>query len=212
MRHSEIRHPLFSRLLGRFVGYQERHGGVEYRRELLAGVSGRVLELGPGEGTNFALFPPEVTEVVAAEPEPYLRELARRAAVAAPVPVEVIDARAEGLPFAAGEFDAVVLTSVLCTVRNPALALGEIRRVLRPRGELRFWEHVAAADGFLRAHQKAIDLVWPFFTGGCHTARDTRAAIERAGFEIVRCRAFKFQPSSVVHVISPQIIGVARRV
>ena len=210
MADPEIRHPLFSRLLGRFVRYQERHGGTEYRRELLTGIGGRVLEVGPGDGTNFALFPPTVTGVVAVEPEPGLRELALRAAAEAPVPIEVIAGRVEELPFAEHEFDAVVLASVLCSVRDPARALAEIRRVLKPSGELRFWEHVAAPGGFLRLHQRAIDLVWPFFTGGCHTARDSRTAIEQAGFRIERCREFEFQSSPLVRVISPQIIGVAR--
>jgi ubiquinone/menaquinone biosynthesis C-methylase UbiE len=210
MSDPDIRHPLFSRLLGRFVDYQDRHGGDDYRRELLAGLRGRVLEIGPGEGATFALFPPEATEVVALEPEPYLRELARRAATPAPVPIEVVAGRAEELPFQEADFDACVVASVLCTVRDPARVLSEIHRVLRPEGELRFWEHVAAPGGFLRLHQKAIDLVWPLFTGGCHTARDTKAAIERAGFELVRYREFKFQPSPLVHVISPQILGVAR--
>ncbi|MGD0167389.1 MAG: class I SAM-dependent methyltransferase [Gaiellaceae bacterium] len=210
MGDTEIRHLLFSRLLGRFVGYQERHGGTEYRRELLNGARGCVLEIGPGEGPNFPHFPAAVTGVVAVEPEPHLRELARRAARAAPVPIEVVAGRVEELPFTEGEFDVVVVASVLCTVSDPVRALSEIRRVLKPGGELRFWEHVAAAGGFLRRHQRAIDLVWPLFTGGCHTCRDTEATIEQAGFRIERCRRFKFQPSLLVHVISPQILGVAR--
>ena len=100
---------------------------------------------------------------------------------------------------------------VLCTVDDPAAALAELRRVIRPGGELRFFEHVRAhTSGFAR-FQRAVDVVWPRLGGGCHTSRDTLGAIAAAGFEVERVRRFSFRPSLVVAPVSPHVIGAARR-
>ena len=114
----------------------------EHRRELLADLAGTVLELGAGNGLNFAHYADTVTEVAAVEPEDYLRERAEDTAAGAPVPIRVVDALADDLPFPDESFDAVVASLVLCSVPDQATALAELRRVLRPAGELRFYEHV----------------------------------------------------------------------
>jgi ubiquinone/menaquinone biosynthesis C-methylase UbiE len=185
---------------------------VEHRREALSGLSGRVFELGAGTGSNFAHYPAAVTALTAAEPEPYLRERAVEAAASAPVPVEVVDAEADELPFDDGSFDAAVACLVLCTVPDQARALAELRRVVRPGGELRFYEHVHAARQPLRAILEFGDrtTLWPRLSGGCHATRETLAAIERAGFEIERSRRFGYSPSKLMPSV-PHILGSASR-
>jgi ubiquinone/menaquinone biosynthesis C-methylase UbiE len=138
----QVHHPLFARLYARMSPRADARGVAEHRRELLAGLSGRVIELGAGNGLNFSYYPAAVSELVAVEPEDYPRERARQAAGAAPVPVTVVDALADRLPFPDRTFDAAVASLVLCSVPDQASALRELRRVLRPRGELRFYEHV----------------------------------------------------------------------
>ena len=116
----------------------------EIRHELLAGLSGRVIEIGSGTGPNFRFYPDAVSELVAVEPEDYLRARAEEAAGHAGRPIRVVDALADELPFEDRSFDAAVAAQVLCSVPSQAAALTELRRVLRPGGELRFYEHVIA--------------------------------------------------------------------
>lgn len=187
-------------------------GAADYRRELLAGLSGRVIEVGAGHGLNFPYYPPSVKEVVAVEPEPYLRSRARDAASEALVPVTVVDGVAEHLPSDPASFDAGVVSLVLCSVHDQHRALAELFRVIRPGGELRFYEHVRAATPALARLQHVVDtFFWPRVGGGCHASRETGAAIERAGFVIERCRNFSFRPSPLLFVVSPHILGIARR-
>jgi len=149
--------------------------------------------------------------VVAVEPEAYLREKAAEAAAGAPVPVTVVDGLADDLPGEPGSFDAAVSSLVLCSVPDQSRALTEIRRVLKPGGELRFYEHVLAEDPKVARLQNRIEPVWRFCAGGCHPNRDTAAAIEAAGFDIDRCRRFPFKPGPLMTVVEPHVIGVARR-
>ena len=205
------RHPLFARLYARMTE-REHPLQAEHRRELLSGLTGRVLELGAGNGKNFALYPTSVTDVVALEPEPYLRGRALRAAGAAPVPVRVIDAVADSVPYLDGTFDAAVVSLVLCTVPDQARALGELRRVIRPGGELRFYEHVHANRQPLRAFLELADrsTIWPLVAGGCHPTRETLEAIAAAGFDVERSRRFGFAPVRFEPRV-PHVLGLARR-
>jgi ubiquinone/menaquinone biosynthesis C-methylase UbiE len=209
--HITIHHPIFSRVLAR-LSQSTLAETQPYRQELLAGLSGRVIEVGAGTGINFAFYPSSVTEVVAVEPEPYLRSLAVQAAGTAPVTVTVTDGVAERLPAEDASFDAGVASLALCSVRNPTQALSELFRVIRPGGELRFYEHVRADSQGLARLQRAVDaLFWPRMFGGCHTSRDTRAAIEEAGFVIESCREFPFKSCFLLAPVTPHIIGTARR-
>ena len=185
---------------------------VEHRIEALAGLSGRVFELGAGTGGNFAHYPETVTALTAAEPEPYLRERAIEAARAAPVPVDVVDAVADELPFEDGSFDAAVACLVLCSVPDQARALAELRRVVRPGGELRFYEHVHANRQPLRGVLEFGDRtrLWPLVSGGCHGTRETLTAIEQAGFAVEQSRRFSYSPSPFLFRV-PHILGTARR-
>ncbi len=127
-----LSHPVFARVYARLSVAMDRAGGAAHRHHLVAGLHGRVIEIGAGNGRNFAHYPPEVTEVLAVEPEPHLRAAAVLAARTAPVPVRVVDGVAEALPGGDGAFDAAVVALVLCTVPDQATALAEVARVLRP--------------------------------------------------------------------------------
>jgi ubiquinone/menaquinone biosynthesis C-methylase UbiE len=208
----EVSHPVFARLYARMAPAMERAGAAGFRQRLLAGVAGRVLEVGAGPGVMFGHYPPAVTEVLAVEPEAHLRALAEEAARGAPVPVTVVDGVAGRLPAADGAFDAVVASLVLCSVPDQATALAEVRRVLRPGGRLHFWEHVRADGGPLARVQDLLDrTVWPALAGGCHAGRDTTAAIEAAGLTIERLERFRFPDARVPMPTAPQVLGTAVR-
>jgi ubiquinone/menaquinone biosynthesis C-methylase UbiE len=189
------------------------HGGMaEYRDRTLAGLSGRVLEVGAGDGANFRHYPSGVSHVVAVEPEPYLRARALERSETVGVEVEVVDGVAEDLGFADGSFDAAVVTLTLCSVDDQGRALREIHRVLRPGGELRFFEHVRAESAPMRAVQRTLDAtVWPLVSGGCHTGRDTQAAIEATGFQITRLDALRFPDVRLNTPVTRHLLGVAIR-
>ncbi len=170
-----------------------------------------MVEVGAGNGLNFGHYPATVGEVVAVEPEPYLRERARAAAARAPVAVRVVDGLAEALPLDGASVDAGVVSLVLCSVLDQGRALAELVRVIRPGGELRFYEHVVARDPRLARIQRAADAIWPRLGGGCHPNRETAAAIERAGFRVERCRRFSFRPCLLAAPVAPHVLGIARR-
>ncbi|MFD4113756.1 class I SAM-dependent methyltransferase [Streptomyces niveus] len=208
-----VHHPLFARFYARMSVAADAKGGIAaHRAELLTGLSGRVVEIGAGNGLNFAHYPAAVSDVVALEPERSLRQLAVGAAMRAGVSVDVRPGTAEALPVEDAGFDAAVASLVLCTVRDVPKALAEIRRVLRPGGELRFFEHGLAPQRRLATVQRALDrTVWPKLMGGCHTARDTLAAIRDAGFEFGAYRALRVPESGPLLPTSPCVLGVAYR-
>ncbi|MGH2947043.1 MAG: class I SAM-dependent methyltransferase [Solirubrobacteraceae bacterium] len=206
-----VHHPIFARLYERISATADRRGADEHRTELLAGLTGRVIEVGAGNGRNFAHYPSTVTEVLAVEPEPRLRESALRAAADVSVPVRVIDGVADHLSADDGSADAGVASLVLCTVPDQDAALAELRRVIRPGGELRFYEHVVSRRSGAARLERALDAtIYPHLSGGCHLARDTLAAIERAGFEIRSSRRFAFGPSALGPQVA-HVLGTAHR-
>ena len=205
-------HPVFARFYAWTSPAMDRGGVADHRRRLLAGLSGRVIEVGAGNGLNFAHYPPQVTSVLAVEPEPYLRQAAEHSAAAAPVPIDVVDGAAERLPADDASFDAVVASMVLCSVGDQRAALLEMRRMLRPGGELRFFEHVRADTPGLRRAQRVADAtVWPLLFGGCHTGRDTAAEIGAAGFRLEHVERLRFPESRVPVITAPHVLGIARR-
>ena len=208
---TRVSHPIFARFYGVMSAGAEKAGAAEHRRELLSGLRGRVIEPGAGNGLNFAHYPSEVTEVVAIEPEPYLRHQAIRAAALAPVPVNVVDGKADHLPAEDESFDAGVASLVLCSVADQSKALAELHRVIRPGGELRFYEHIRADTPGRARMQDRVDHIWPLFGAGCHPNRYTVSAIESAGFVVERQRRFLFQPCFIAKPVAPHVIGQARR-
>jgi ubiquinone/menaquinone biosynthesis C-methylase UbiE len=204
-------HPVFARIYEKVAEVGEHRGAAEHRRRLLAGLSGRVIEIGAGVGANFSFYPSTVSEVVALEPELYLRERAQLAATRASVAVSVVDGVADHLPGNRQSFDSGVVALVLCTVPDQRSALAELFRVIRPGGELRFYEHVIAdTSGAARLQRFADATLWPRVAGGCHMARDTKGAIELAGFEIVAFERFPFSPAPFLPA-GPHILGTALR-
>jgi SAM-dependent methyltransferase len=170
------------------------------------------VEIGAGHGLNFQHYPAGVERVIAVEPEPSLRAIAEQAAVRAPIPVSVVAGVADALPLADQSADAAVASLVLCSVPDQDRALAEVHRVLRPGGELRFYEHVVARRRPKRTLLMLADRsgLWGAIAGGCHLARDTTAAIRRAGFVIETLDRFGFAPSCLEPQL-PHILGVARR-
>jgi ubiquinone/menaquinone biosynthesis C-methylase UbiE len=206
----DVRHPLFARFFDRLSWAMEREVG-RWREELLSGLSGRVVEVGAGNGINFAHYPATVEEVIAIEPEPYLRARAEKAATAAPIRVSVRPGVADALELEDASVDAAVASLMLCSVPDQGTALTELRRVIRPGGELRFLEHVRSGADRKARVQRAADRsgVWPLVGGGCHCARDTVAAIRGAGFEVVQVRDLDVGPSW--NITNPHVLGHAMR-
>jgi ubiquinone/menaquinone biosynthesis C-methylase UbiE len=209
---NDIPRPRFARMYLKAGARADRRGATAHRRRLLDDLAGRVVEIGAGNGLNFAHYPASVTKVVAIEPEPTLRAVAQDTAASAPVHVDVRGGPADRLPLDDGEVDAAVASLVLCTVPDEARALAELHRVLRPGGELRFYEHVIPHSQPKRALFRLADHsgLWPAIGGGCHPARDTVGAIEGAGFTIERCERFNFRAGAVEPNV-PHILGIARR-
>lgn len=202
--------PKFAQSYLRVSVKAEERGVREHRRTLLDGLAGVVCEVGAGQGLNFAHYPSTVTRVIAVEPEPTLRRHALEAAARAPLPVEVFDAASEALPLEEATCDAVVASLVLCTVPDQALALAEVRRVLRPAGELRFYEHVRSAHRLVAVGEDLVTPIWSRFAGGCHPNRDSVAAITAAGFDVFSMDRFGFSPQRGVPPTA-HVLGRATR-
>ncbi len=202
-----LHHPLFARMWT-VMSAHETPLLRRLRAENLAGLSGRVLEVGAGTGTNFAHYPESVSEVVALEPEVMLAPKAREAAVGAPVPVTVIESTIESMP-PAEPFDAVVCSLVLCSVDDPEAVLHQLNSVLKPGGELRYFEHVAST-GWRGSLQRLADAtVWPRIAGNCHTHRDTERAITAAGLTVDVARHQWTFPAWVPLPVSEVAVGRA---
>jgi ubiquinone/menaquinone biosynthesis C-methylase UbiE len=159
-----------------------------WRQELLDEARGRVLEIGAGTGLNLPRYGACLSEIVLCEPDANMRRKLedRLRAVRPSVPVAIVGAEAEGLPFPDGSFDTVVSTLVLCSVKDPAQTLREVRRVLRPGGRLLFLEHVADDDPGREAWQRRIEPVWKRVAGNCHLRRRTCVSMRDAGFRFER--------------------------
>jgi ubiquinone/menaquinone biosynthesis C-methylase UbiE len=173
----------FAALYDRGLKATEENGLRDMRREVLSGASGRTIDLGAGTGVNLDLFPEAVSELVMAEPDPHmLKQL--RVKAGGRRGVEISGASAQELPFADDSFDTAVFTLVLCTVPDPAMALREAARVLRPGGKLLFIEHVRAGEAGLAGWQDRLEKPWRFLADGCHCNRDTVAMIEASPLKL----------------------------
>jgi ubiquinone/menaquinone biosynthesis C-methylase UbiE len=190
-----------------FLSGTEKAGLRDARRELLSQATGRCLEIGAGTGLNLDLYPPAVTELVLTEPSPHMAARLRAKPQAGRA-AEIVEAPAERLPFDDDRFDTAVATLVLCTVPDPAAALREIVRVLRPGGRLLFLEHVRAPDARLARWQDRLERPWQVFGAGCHCNRDTATAIEASGLRTERLE--RGEIPRAVPLVRPMIAGSAR--
>ncbi|BBX15290.1 SAM-dependent methyltransferase [Mycolicibacterium duvalii] len=204
-----VDNPFFARLWT-VMSTREPESLRRLRRQNLAGLTGRVLEVGVGTGTNFEFYPDTVTEVVAVEPEIRLAEHAKEAAAQANVPVTVTTDTVEQFTDTR-PFDAVVCSLVLCSVDDPDQVVRSLRAMLRPGGELRYLEHVAGTGARARLQKVADATVWPKLLGNCHTHRHTERTIENAGFTVSDARREWTFPKWVPLPVAEFAIGVAVR-
>ena len=174
-----------SRILPRIIDLSMRNRELAaYRERVLRSAAGRVLEIGIGSGLNLPFYADRVTQVVGLEPAPRLLEMTREAAKHHKIPVELVSASAESIPFPDDAFDTVVTTWTLCSIPVVSAALNEMRRVLKPTGRLLFVEHGRAPEENVRRWQDRLTPVWKRIGGGCHLNRPIRELIEGAGFRI----------------------------
>jgi len=207
MTSKTLQHPFFARMWT-VMSAHETPLLRRLRGENLAGLSGRVLEVGAGTGTNFAYYPDTVSEVIALEPETMLAPKAREAAAGVSVPVTVIESTVETMP-TSEPFDAVVCSLVLCSVDDPDGVLRQLNSLLKEGGELRYFEHVASS-GWRGGVQRLADItIWPRIAGNCHTHRQTERAIRGAGFNIEAVRHVWTFPAWVPLPVSEIALGRA---
>jgi ubiquinone/menaquinone biosynthesis C-methylase UbiE len=178
------------RILPRLLDFAMRNpwATVE-RRRLIPRAAGLVLEVGAGSGLNLRFYGPGVTRVIAVDPSLGLWRLARRRVARAEVPVGFVAGSGEAIPLPDASVDTAVLTWTLCSIPDPAAALAELRRVLRPRGRLLFVEHGRAPDASVRRWQERITPHWRRWAGGCHLDRPIDALIRTAGFTFAELEA-----------------------
>jgi len=155
-----------------------------YRERVLRAAEGRVLEIGIGAGPHLKFYPPRVKEILALEPSTKLTEMARRRATDSSICVTFLEASAEAIPLEGSSVDTVVMTWTLCSIADASEALREMRRVLKPSGQLLFVEHGQAPEESVRKWQDHLTPVWKRIAGGCHLNRPIPALLERAGFHI----------------------------
>lgn len=174
-----------NRILPRLIDLSMRNRDLaSYRERVLSVAEGRVLEVGVGSGLNLPFYTGRVTHVVGIEPAPRLLAMAREVVHRQEIPLELIGASGESIPFPENRFDTVVTTWTLCSIPAISVALNEMRRVLKPTGRLLFVEHGRAPEESVRKWQDRLTPVWKRIGGGCHLNRPIRELIEGAGFSI----------------------------
>ncbi|NRQ37526.1 class I SAM-dependent methyltransferase [Nonomuraea sp. NN258] len=185
------------------AGRREGSAPTPRRRRLLDGLSGRVLEIGAGDGVKLICYPSSVEEIALVEPDPFLRAAAGGVAGSIAVPVQILAGDLGSLPVADASCDAVVCSLVLCCARRLQETLREVRRVLAPGGELRFYEHQRSANPVVALAESLVTPVWSRAAGGCHPARDILAGLRQAGFVVESVDRFAFRHFD-------HVLGVAR--
>lgn len=199
-------------LYGPILWWGERAGNADRRRKLLAAARGCVLEVGAGTGLNLPLYPEGLDRLVLTEPEPNMARRLKRRLAKLGRPAEVVRAPAEALPFDESTFDTVVSTLVFCTVEDPAAALSEVARVLRPGGSLVFLEHTRSENPRLARWQDRLHGPWRSFADGCNCNRKTLELLEEAGFEVtvIERAAWRRMPPIVRPLVAGRAVARGR--
>jgi len=191
----------FSRFSRRAEAYLAPH-----KSRLFHGLSGVVLEIGPGSGTNLAYLDAHSAEWIGVEPNPFMHPYLAKTARDLGIEIDIRDSIAEELPVRDASVDAVIATLVLCSVTNQVRVVSEVLRVLKPGGKFLFIEHVAAPPGtWLRRIQEWITPLWRRMADGCCPERETAHVIESAGFREVKIESF----DAPLPVVKPHIAGAA---
>jgi ubiquinone/menaquinone biosynthesis C-methylase UbiE len=200
----------FARFYDRALKATEENGLGAMRGELLAGASGRVIEIGAGTGVNLGLYGDGVEDLTLVEPDPHMGAHLRKRLAGRhgdPLPAQLVAAPAEALPFPDDTFDTAVATLVLCTIPDPVAAIDELARVLRPGGRLLFIEHVRSEDASSARWQDRLEKPWRFVADGCHCNRDTEANLRASLFKVEELDHTKMPKA--MPLVRPLIRGTA---
>lgn len=181
------------------------------RSAALAGVGGRVLELGFGSGLNLPHYPADVTQIDAIEPSDVAWEMSARRRAGSRVPVERTGLDGQRLAAADGQYDAVVSTFTLCTIPDAERALREVRRVLRPGASFHFLEHGLAPDRWVARWQRNLEPIQRRLAGGCHLSRDIPGLVAAAGLELADVTAAYLLGPRVIRPWAHGFVGTAAR-
>ena len=186
----------------------------EIRPRIIDGARGRVLEIGAGTGHSLPYYRGKsFAELAITEPDPYMLERLLNKFDDAGIKAKLAEAPAEKLPFPDHYFDTVLSVHVLCSVRDVPKALAEVRRVLKPDGQFRFFDHVRAYHPLGAFAQDLVQPIWSQIGGGCHPNRDVASVVEKAGFRLVeheRMHPFPaVQPMLFEAFARPHVFGVA---
>lgn len=200
----------FSALYDRGLKATEEAGLRAMRAELLAGAGARVVELGAGTGANLDHYPEGVEELALVEPDPHMTRRLRERLAASGREARIVEAPAERLPLRSASFDTAVATLVLCTVPDPAAAIAELARVLKPGGQLLFIEHVRSREPALARWQDRLEKPWRFLADGCHCNRDTLATISASGFVLNAVEDGRLPKA--LPLVEPLVHGSASRI
>jgi len=198
---------VFARVYDTAFILAEQRGLRVVRKGLVSQAKGRVVEVGAGTGLNLEHYSEEISDLVLTEPDPHMAAKLRQRAKALPMDTSVLEAPAERLPLDDASVDTLVSTLVLCTVKDPILALAEIARVLRPSGTFLFAEHIRSASPRAARWQDRLNTPWSWYAYGCQCNRDTVSAIEAASFQISEIRHDRLRWISPV--IRPLVVGAA---
>jgi ubiquinone/menaquinone biosynthesis C-methylase UbiE len=191
--------------MARFGPKTDKYLG-HYKSRLFSGLSGIVLEIGSGAGTNFPYLPRTAIKWIGVDPNPFMKPHLVKEAHRIDFEIELRDGTAEMLPAADQSVDFVISTLVLCSVIDQKRALEEVIRVLKPGGKFLFIEHVAAARGtWLHRIQHLVKPLWRRMGDGCQPDRKTRTVLERVGFASIEIEEFM----APLPIVSPHIAGVA---
>lgn len=192
-------HPIFARVYDLYMLPQELWGVRERRRQVVSPATGTTLELGVGTGLNFPFYV-KARYLVGIDPDPYMLRRSRARVRRARLAIHLVRGGGEALPFRDAAFDTVISSLVFATIPDPHAAAREVRRVLKPDGRLRFFEHFRSRQPLLAALQDAVTPVWKRFLGGCQPNRDILWIFREAGFEILQ--TVKFRGTFLLHGIA----------